>query len=284
VSPPFDLVVATVVRTAELDRFLGSIAGQATGSARVVVVDQNDDERLGPVLSAYRERIALLRVRSEPGLSRARNVGLAHLQGDVVAFPDDDCWYPPDLLRRVSELLARNPDWDGVTGRTIDESGRSSFVLWQQEPGLVTRDNVWRTAVAVTIFLRRRVVDRIGPFDESLGAGSGTPWGSGEETDYLLRALDSGFTVGFDPQLCVFHEAPKPAFERGPARKAYLIGMGQSRVLRRHRYSSRFAAYRVLQLLAGSLFFLATARPGQARFYGAMARGRAVGWFRAARA
>jgi glycosyltransferase involved in cell wall biosynthesis len=278
----FDLVLATIGRTQELRRFLDSLASQTHREFRVILIDQNEDGRLEPILDEYRDSVPLLRVTSEPGLSRARNVGLRHVDADVVSFPDDDCWYPPDLLRRVADELGRRPNLDGVTGRTLDEEARSPFVLWQRDPGLVTRDNVWRTAVAVTIFLRRSTIERVGAFDESLGAGSGTPWGSGEETDYLLRALQGGFTIGFDPELRVFHESPKPAFAPGPARKAYCIGMGNSRVLRKHGYSGWFAIYRVLQLAAGSAFFLVTARPGLARFYAAMARGRAVGWISAA--
>jgi GT2 family glycosyltransferase len=201
--------------------------------------------------------------------------------GDVVSFPDDDCWYPPDLLQRVADVLERNPDWDGVTGRTVDESSRSSVQLWQKEPGLVTRENVWRTAITVTIFLRRALVEKVGFFDETLSLGSGTEWGSGDETDYVLRALASGFTLGYDPSIVVYHESPNPPFSRATAKRAYGYGMGSSRVLRMHGYSGRFAAYRVLQLVAGSGYFLVRGRFGLARFYGAMARGRAVGWFKA---
>jgi glycosyltransferase involved in cell wall biosynthesis len=278
----FDLVLATIGRTQELRRLLDSLVSQTHREFRLILIDQNEDRRLEPILDEYRERIALLRVVSEPGLSRARNVGLGYVERDVVLFPDDDCWYPPNLLRTVSDNLGRRPDLDGVTGRTVDKAAGSPFVLWQRDPGLVTRENVWRTAVAVTIFLRRATVERVGAFDESLGAGSGTTWGSGEETDYLLRALDAGFAIGFDPELHVFHESPKPAFAPGPAEKAYLVGMGNSRVLRKHGYSGWFAFYRVLQLVAASAFFLVTARPGLARFYAAMARGRAVGWISAA--
>ena len=280
-EPAFDLVVATVGRTGELVDLLGSLEEQTYGNFRVVVVDQNGDDRLEPIVASFDGKLPLVRLASETGLSRARNVGLRELAGDVVSFPDDDCRYPPDLLRTVAGLLVDNPSWDGVTGRTTDESGKSSFVLWQNEAGLVTRENVWRTAVAVTLFLRRPVVERVGAFDETLGAGSGTVWGSGEETDYVLRAVEAGFTIGYDPGLLVFHQSPEPGPGPASARKAYLIGMGNSRVLRRHGYPTWFAVYRVLQAAAGSAYFLVRGRLPLARFYWAMSRGRARGWLRA---
>ena len=52
--PSFDLVVATVDRTEELDRLLDSLAAQDYPRLRVIVVDQNEDERLVPILSRTR--------------------------------------------------------------------------------------------------------------------------------------------------------------------------------------------------------------------------------------
>jgi GT2 family glycosyltransferase len=277
----FDLVVPTLGRSDDLARFLDALEAQSYRSFRLtVVVDQDGKAGLEPTLAPYRDRINLQLVESPRGLSRARNAGLRQVAGDVVSFPDDDCWYPPDLLQRVADTLERNPDWDGVTGRTVDESGGSSVMLWQKEAGLITRDNVWRTAITVTIFLRQALVERVGFFDEMLSLGSGTPWGSGDETDYVLRALAAGFTLGYDPSIVVYHESPNPPFSRSAAKRAYGYGMGNSRVLRMHGYSRSFAAYRVLQLVAGSGYFLVRGRFGLARFYWAMARGRAVGWFK----
>jgi GT2 family glycosyltransferase len=282
-APIVDLVLPTVGRTAELDRFLESLARQSFQRFRLIVVDQNRDDRLLPILARYEEVLPLLRLTSSPGASRARNAGLQHIQGGLVGFPDDDCWYPPDLLERVVDLLNRQPELDGVGGRTVDVAGKSSFVLWAnaEKPTAIKHANVWRTAVAVTIFLRRNVVDALDGFDETLGVGSGTPWGSGEETDYVLRALAHGWRLDFDPSIVVYHESPNPAFSRSAAARAYGYGMGNSRVLRKHGYGPSFALYRVLQMTAAATMFVTRGQFGRARFYWAMARGRAVGWFRA---
>jgi GT2 family glycosyltransferase len=276
--PAFDLVLATVGRTAEVARLFDSLVDQTYKRFRVILVDQNDDDRLERIVADHTDAIAIARTASQPGLSRARNVALHQLTGDVVAFPDDDCVYPSDLLATVAELLEGHAAWDGLAGRTVDESGSSSFLVWPREATVVTRRNVWRTAVATTIFLRRPVVDRVGSFDESLGAGSGTQWGSGEETDYALRALTAGFTIRYQPEVCVVHDSPQPGLVAASSRKAYLTGMGNSRVLRKHGYPAWFAAYRVLQLALGSVYFLARGRVALARFYAAMARGRIRGW------
>src|SRR2546427_827401 len=97
----FSLVQATLGRTGELARFLRELDQQTYRSFELIVVDQNPDQRLAPILAPYESRFPVFHVRSEKGLSRARNVGMRQIGGDVVAFPDDDCWYPPHLLEWV---------------------------------------------------------------------------------------------------------------------------------------------------------------------------------------
>ena len=127
--PSFDLVVATVGRTDELGRFLDSIEEQGYGPLRVIVVDQNEDERVAEI--AHGRAFELVHTRSVRGLSRARNAGLVHVDADLVAFPDDDCVYPSGLLERVAERFG-DRGLDGLTGRAVDAEGRSS-ASWKSD-------------------------------------------------------------------------------------------------------------------------------------------------------
>ena len=128
VAPPlsFDIVVATVGRTTELDRLFESLASQSLRRFRVIVVDQNPDDRLDSVLARHAEAVPLIRIRSTEGLARARNAALRIADADIVAFADDDCWYPSGLLAQVADVLEAHPEWAGITGRVVDEHGRPS--------------------------------------------------------------------------------------------------------------------------------------------------------------
>ena len=86
------------------------------------------------------------------------------MSSDIVAFPDDDCSYPPGLLQRVAERLTADPDLDGLTGRAEDASGASS-ASWKADAAVLTDDNLWNRAISYTIFLRRAVVEQVGAFD-----------------------------------------------------------------------------------------------------------------------
>lgn len=279
-----DLVVPTIGRTVELERFLESVAAQTwQGPTRVILVDQNPDDRLAPIVEANSGRLALLRVRSEPGTSRACNVGFRYCTADIVGRADDDCWYPPSVLEQVAEALAQHPEWDALSGMSCDESGRPTQLPWDPTAGVVTRSNIFRRAIAFTMFMRRSLIESLGEWDETFGprpGPDGTIGGASEETEYLLRALAAGFTIGYEPSLRIFHAEFTPSVrDRKSMRKAYSYGLDHTRLLKRHGYPRWYPGWRAAQLLAASGFFLARGKPGRARFYGAMARGRFVGVF-----
>ena len=261
------LILATVERTEVVRRFLESLAAEARLPVEVIVVDQNPDDRLVRILSRHGATLEIQHLRSKPGLSHARNVGVKHAHGDVIAFPDDDCWYPVGLLDKVYEALGAHPKWDGITGRSIDESGRTAPGSFDMAPGRITLESVWTRGISYTIFLRRSVVERIGDFDEALGLGAGTPFGSGEETDYLIRAIKAGYHVHYLPDLVVHHPNKIVSFDRHAARNARLYGAGMGRVLRKHAYPWRFQTKALVRPLAESILSAAHFRPRRAWYH-----------------
>ncbi len=229
----FSLVVATLGRSAELEQLLESLDRQIHRDFEVIVVDQNTDGRLLPILRAFENRLDLRRVESVPGLSRARNVGLRVITGDAVCFPDDDCWYPEDVLSRVDQLFRDNPEWQGIIGDSVDTTGWPTLP-WRDRPGKVTRPMSWRRAISYAIFLRSSVLREIGGFDEALGLGAGTPWGSGEDNDLVLRSLRAGCYVQYDPNVHIYHPRLFPVFDESGWAKRYRYALGDGKLLQKH--------------------------------------------------
>ncbi len=274
----FSLILATVGRVEEVGQFLKSLDGQTHRTFDLIVVDQNEDGRLLPILKSYRERFLILHLKSQPGLSRARNVGLPHARGDVVAFPDDDCSYSPGLLKRVCAFLESHPQMDGLTGRVVDQHGRSGTARFDDEPGLLDQSNVWQRTSSITLFLRRRIVERIGGFDEELGVGAGTIWGGGEDIDYPLRALRAGFKLYYSPEITAFHPSPQEYDYAKLASRAYGYGAGIGRVWRKHRYPLQLVAYYLLRPAGGAALSLASGDRAKALYHFSAFRGRLRGW------
>lgn len=270
------LIMGTLGRTTELARFLQHLDRQTYRNFELIVVDQNLKGFLDPVLAPYRDCFPILHLRSERGLSRARNVGLKHATGDIFAFPDDDCWYPPELLAEVTKLFA-DMDWDGVSVRPCDPERLHSFAWYGKSGGEINRFNVWRRCISFTIFFRRSLVNKTGDFDEGLGPGSTTTTGA-EETDYVIRAIQANLRILYVPQLRVFHFDTQRVFDSRLVRDGYLKSLGFMLVLRRHKYPTWFVLYFCLRPLAGAVISLLRLNFQKARYHYSVLQGRITGW------
>lgn len=273
----FSLVMPTFGRVKEPERFLASLDAQTFRGFELLAVDQNSDERLTPVLGAYGALFPVLHLRErQAGVSRARNLGLRHSCSDFVAFPDDDCRYPPLLLEKVARFFERHPEIDGLTARLVDEWGESSILDFDSEPGFLDTTNVWTRSIEATMFLRRDNVRGL-RFDENLGRGSGTTWGSGEGTDYLLQLLGKGASVYYDPRLSVFHPSPVPPYDAKAMRRAYEYGCGRGHVLRKHEYPPQAKARSLVGPLGRAAVAAAGLRIAEASYQWNVLRGRMRG-------
>jgi hypothetical protein len=72
----------------------------------------------------------------------------------------------------------------------------------------VAKLNVWYRANSNFLFASRRIIPEVGEFDETLGAGSDTPWGAADDTEYPLRAITQGFSILYDSHLTIYHPDP----------------------------------------------------------------------------
>ncbi len=200
------LILATVGRSDDVGRLVQSLAAQTDRRFELIVIDQNADDRLAPHIDeAVNAGIKLKYVRLErPSSSRARNLGLRHAAGEIAAFPDDDCWYEPDVVETVLSRFDQDHSLDGVVARWVEQAaanparpttGVLSGVAWRR-----FRDG---DASAISLFLKTETVTRLGGFDTAFGLDR---WfGGGEETDLLLRALADGARLVRSPESRVHH-------------------------------------------------------------------------------
>jgi glycosyltransferase involved in cell wall biosynthesis len=273
------LIVATRYRTEEVKKLLNSLVGQTYQTFEVIIVDQNGDERLVSLLEAYSQRLRLRHVRSNTsGKAAANNVGLRLCEGDVIGFPDDDCWYAPDLLRRIVDSFDRHPEWDGMTGC---EAPSENFVRndrFDQVSGQVVQENIMRRHISFAVFFRKKGLTGLF-YDERLGIGAGTMWGSGEETDFILRFLKRGYWIQYEPSLVVYH----PDWGKGPytlaaIAKARKYGMGMGRILQDHGFSASLTFKYMYRPLLGGVYTLLLGKPRKALYHWSIFAGRSAGW------
>jgi len=277
-SPKLSLVVATVGRTAELVRLLDSLTKQTRSDFEVIIVDQNEDGRLDAIISSFMPRLTILRLRSARGLSRARNQGLRWCRGEIIGMPDDDCWYPPALLQTVCDTFAIKSGCGYVVGQWLDEEGAPLSRTFRDSSRWMSSLDLWLKGFSICVFLKAEVVSRIGYFDERLGVGAQTSWGSGEETDYLIRIANADYKGWYEPSCIVYHPRVVRAFDERAIERALSYGRGTGFVLRKHSVGLVMLLRFVLRPFGGVLLGIATLRWSKARFYWSVLRGRVEGW------
>jgi glycosyltransferase involved in cell wall biosynthesis len=276
----FSIVISTLGRTDTVSRLLDSLQQQSLLDFEVVIVDQNDDERVSRILAGREWGFPLKHVRTphQRGLSRGRNVGWRQSRGRFVAFADDDCWYPPWLLAKVGDRLKKTLV-DIVAGRAVDETGRGINGRYEKTTQPMDRNNVWTTSIEWMTFFRREVLEVVGGYDEAIGVGAGTPWQAAEGQDILLRALAAGFTGYFDPAIYGFHaeldiRTPNSAM----VTKARMYGRGMGYVLGRNRFGRASLAYWLARPWGAAMIYTLLGQAARGLYFWNVGLGRLEGW------
>jgi glycosyltransferase involved in cell wall biosynthesis len=253
---------------------LDSLLAQGRTDFEVIIVDQNDDDRLGPIEAAYAPRLALRRLRSSVrNANHARNLGLRHARGEVVTFPDDDCLYPPDVLDRVDAAFAADPALAVLSGPAASPAGGLGSGRWRTQGGAIDLANVWTSVIEFNLFLTRATAMALGGFDE--GMGPGTRFGSAEGNDLVCRAMAAGLHARYDAVLRIIH--PDKRLSDVAVERAERYGRGLGFALRRHGApASAWVAF-LVRPLGGVAVSLLRGRMHDAAYYFMTWRGRVAG-------
>jgi len=199
----FSLIVPTMGRSQLMGRFLQSLVDQGERDLELIVADLDATESIVPLLDEFSAHFAIRRVVCDrPGSAYARNLGAASATGEIIGFPDDDCWYPHGLLDRVGQLLNANGDWDGLVTHIRDEN-RKAVLGWPDRFRRIDLPLAWRRAMCCAFFFRRELFERLSGYDVHMGHGTNS-WGK-EDTDILLRAVEAGMWMQYVPELIVRH-------------------------------------------------------------------------------
>jgi len=163
---------------------IASVLAQLEGDDELVVVDDASTDATGAVVAACTDPRVRLTSCAGLGVSAARNVGIREARGEYLAFLDHDDIWPAarhDVMRRV---LHERPDVDAVFGRM-----RVRFEQDSHHNGRMAAMDGRHVGVASvgTGLFRKRIVDRVHGFDESMDFG--------EDVDFYLRLTEMGMRV-----------------------------------------------------------------------------------------
>jgi GT2 family glycosyltransferase len=220
VSASMSVIVCTRNRPEQLARCLRSLQNLSQPPQEIIVVDNAPSDDATRQLVAQMPGIQYV-LEPRPGLSVARNTGIHHSTGDIIAFTDDDVIVHPDWSARLQQGF-ENPKVMAVTGLVLPgELETEAQVLFEKNFGgfsqgyrVLTFDSqffqemkhrgvpVWRIGAGANMAFRRKAFELVGDFDERLGAGAS---GCSEDSEFWYRILAEGWLCRYEPASVVYH-------------------------------------------------------------------------------
>lgn len=278
-APAISLVCTTIGRTEALKRQLDALANSDLAEAvEFILVDQSPEQSCAELLRSQGLPGPWKITTSGRGASVGRNAGLALATAPIIGFPDDNCWYAPDTVRKVLAALDAHPDIAGISAKQVTADGSPSMLRWLDHEVDVSRKNFMRSTICSTMFLRRSALPSVAPFDEKLGTGSAGWLGSGEESDLLLRVLASGGKVHFNPDIVVYQDDDRADPDDEFVEKMLRYGVGMGNLWRRHRLPVTLLAYYSARKALGSVVRAVQGQRIRSRADRAYLRGTLAGW------
>jgi glycosyltransferase involved in cell wall biosynthesis len=273
----FSLIISTKGRTQELIRLFQSLRKQTMQDFEIILSDQNEDDRLIPVIEESGLKKKIIYRKSSGGLSKGRNHGMSWSSGEILSFPDDDCVYSPSLLEEVSAFFQTHPQYGYLSGRSFADDGGDSVSRHSKSAAPIRKMTVLTQCIEFALFFRRSQLGNL-RFDEQMGVGTSSPWQSDEGPDFLLRLERKGVRGYYDPRFAVWHPRPITGYSDKDIDRTYRYSCGNGYFYRKHNYPTWFFAYHMARALCGLLLALLTFHFGKARLYLARLRGRWRGW------
>lgn len=199
----FSLVMATLNRRDEVDVFIQGLLAQTYKNFELLIIDQNEDNRVYDIYCGYKDLIDIRYFRgTRRGLSCNRNIGLDNCDGDIIAFPDDDCEYNADTLEKAASFFEKERAFNFYTCNVRGKNRGDSILTGKRFDTEITPDNCMATCISFTIFVRAKSVASF-RFDELLGAGA--RYGSAEESDLVLFLLKNSNRGQYHAGTCIYH-------------------------------------------------------------------------------
>jgi GT2 family glycosyltransferase len=241
---PFaSVIVCTRNRPQEIRACLARLTALDYPEFEIVVVDNAPaDDRTRAIVAGF-ERARYV-VEPTPGLSHARNSGLATMHSEFAAYTDDDVSVDVHWLREIVRTFVADESVGCVTGmvctadiptaleRYFDAraSNWSSDLtahtnsLAKHDLGALFPYTPGKFGTGANFAFRRKALEDIGGFDVALGAG--TPTGGGEDLDAFVRVLLRGYAIAYTPRAIVWHHHRATAAELRKQMFSWGVGLG----------------------------------------------------------
>lgn len=247
------IIVCTRDRTEGLQKSLSALRAVSHTPIEFLVVDNApSDHGTRELVTTLAQDDPRFRYTCEPrpGLSRARNHGVAKAKFDIIAFTDDDTMADPGWPAAIAAGFASDPATACVTGLVVPsalDTGPERYFDARYQWGEIFEPRRYDLGphrlssplypfsagifgTGANFAIRRSAYSKLGEFDPLLGAGS--PGRGGEDLDMFLRVLLAGERLCYLPSALVWHR--HRADVQALREQIYSYGYGLGAYLAKH--------------------------------------------------
>lgn len=249
------LIMPTLNRFDDIYIFMDSLLEQTYKDFELIIVDQNDNNKIKEIVDKYVDRLDIKYIKSnKKGLSYNRNIGIAAANGKILAFPDDDCAYKPDTIEKAINFFEKNHDYKIYSCKTMDFNEVDTFKRMYNGTCDINSLNVMDTITSITFFVLFEDKDYL-MFDERLGVGG--EFGAGEEVDYILELLSRGYKGRYFGDDIIYHPAKKHSKSKEKYQRDFNYGRGfgalckKEIVYRKNKKFIKIMAYKIIRNIGG---------------------------------
>lgn len=200
-------------RAAEVCRTLDRIT-TAPESPAVVVVDNASTDGTAEVVRQRYPDVTVVRSPANLG-AVARNLAVALIDTDYVAFCDDDTWWRPGALARAAALLDAHPHVASITGRIVVEPDLREDPITPELRDSPVPTPPHLPGPALVSLLAGASMLRVRAFRQA-GGFSARLWLGGEEELLALDLQRHGWWLCWAEDVVVHHA---PSGRRDPRRR-----------------------------------------------------------------
>jgi glycosyltransferase involved in cell wall biosynthesis len=204
-----------------IQQTLESVTSQSVTDCEICIIDNNSTDDTPDIIRKYADKhdnITLLVEDEIQGSYAARNKGLEHANGDVIAFLDADETVDEDYLETALEAMdEQDVDYLGCNVElTVDED--TLVGRYNARTGFPVKQYLKEEHYAPTcaLLVRQQVFEDVGTFDSRLVSGGDIEFGQ--------RVHDAGYDQGYAEDAVVTHPA-RTSFE-SLAKKNFRVGRG----------------------------------------------------------
>jgi glycosyltransferase involved in cell wall biosynthesis len=105
-APTVSVIITTYNQAAYIPATIVSVLDQTYRDFEIILVDDGSTDSTSHDIVPYRDRLTYIR-QANRGVPAARNVGIRHANGRLLAFLDgDDLWEPTKLQKQVEAAEA----------------------------------------------------------------------------------------------------------------------------------------------------------------------------------